>query len=96
MEHRTCAETLDGTRPVRTRPQVDGIVVSVREPESKQDAPGCLHAKRVDELFSHEAHRRGAEDDDALLVQSNDALIRPKIEQFGEVQLLVVRRVAAA
>ena len=96
MEHRAGAKAVDRTAPIRARPQIDGVVVSVGEPEPKQDAAGRLQPERVDELLSHEAHRGRAEDDDALLVQPNDALIRPKIEQFGEVQIVAARRVVAA
>ena len=45
-------------------------------------------AERVDELLAQQAHRRRAQDDDALLVQPDDALIRPEIEQLGEVEAL--------
>ena len=87
MEHRAGAEAVHRAAPVRACPQIDGVVISVCEPEPKQDAARGLQPERVDELLSHEAHRGRAEDDDALLVQPNDALIRPKIEQFGEVQI---------
>ena len=70
-------------------------MVPVCEPEPKQDAPRRLQPERVDELLSHQAHRGRAQDDDSLLVQANDALIRPKIEQFGEVQIVAVRRIVA-
>jgi len=96
MEHRPGAKAVDWATPIRSRTQIDRVVVSVCEPEPKQDAPGRLQPERVDELLSHEAHRRRAEDDDSLLVQSNDALIRPKIKQLGEVQLVAVQRVVAA
>ena len=71
-------------------------MVSVCKPEPKQDAASCLQAERVDELLSHQAHRGRAEDHDALLVQPNNALVGPKIEQLGEVQIVASRRVAAA
>ena len=86
MEHRAGAEAVHRTAPIRACPQIDGVVISVCEAEPKQDAARCVQPQRIDELLSHEAHRGRAEDDDALLVQPNDALIRPKIEQFGEVQ----------
>jgi len=96
LEHRPGAKAVDWATPIRSRTQIDRVVVSVCEPEPKQDAPGRRQPERVDELLSHEAHRRRAEDDHSLLVQSNDALIRPKIKQLGEVQLVAVRRVVAA
>ena len=88
-------EAVHRAAPVRACPQIDGVVVSVGEPEPKQDAARGLQPERVDELLSHEAHGRRAEDDDALLVQSNDALIGPEIEQFGEVQIVAGRRIVA-
>ena len=44
--------------------------------------------ERVDELLSQQAHRGRAQDDDALLVQPDDALIGPEIEELGELQWL--------
>ena len=96
MEHRPCAKAVLRVAPIRSRPQIDRVVVSVREPEPKQHAAGGLEPERVDELLSHETHRGRAEDDDSLLVQSNDPLIGPKIEQFGEVKIAAVRCVVAA
>ena len=37
--------------------------------------------KRVNELLSQETHRGGAQNDDALLMQPDDALIGPEVEQ---------------
>ena len=96
MEHRPGAKAVHRAAPIRSRTQIDRVVVSVREPEAKQHAAGCFEPERVDELLSHEAHRGRAEDDDTLLVQSNDPLIGPEIEQFGEVQIVAVRWVVAA
>ena len=96
VEHGAGAEALRRAGPVRARPQVDRVVVAIREPESKQDAARGLDAERVDELLAHQPHRRGAEDHDALLVQADDALIRAKIEQFREMQAGARRLVVAA
>jgi hypothetical protein len=71
-------------------------MISIREPEPKQDTPRSAQPEGVDEFLSHEPHRRCAEDDHALLVQPDNALIGPKIEQFGEVEILAGGRVAAA
>ena len=90
MEHCAGPDAVHWAAPIRACPQIDGVVVAVGEPEPKEDAPSGLKPERVDELLSHEAHGGRAQDDDALLVQSNDALIGPKIEQFGEVQRLAV------
>ena len=62
-------------------------MVSVGEPESNRDASGGFEAQRVDQLFAQQSHRRRAQDDDTLLVQPDDALIRPKVEQFCEMQV---------
>jgi hypothetical protein len=70
-------------------------VVSVCEPKPKQNAAGSVEPESVDELLSHEAHRGRAEDDHALLVQPNDALIGPKIEQLGKVQFVETWRLSA-
>ena len=77
--------------PIRALPQIDGVVVTVREPEPHQEAPSRLEPERVDQFLSHQAHRGGAEDDDALLVEPDDALVGPEIEQFGELQIVAVR-----
>ena len=93
MEHRACTEAVDRAAPIRACAQIDGVVVAVGEAEPKQDAPRGLQSERVDELLAHQAHRGRAQDDDSLLVQADDALIRPEIEQFGEVQRVAARRV---
>ena len=96
MEHRAGPKAIDRATPIRARAQVDGIVVAVREPEPEQDAPRRLEPERVDELLAHQAHRGRAQDDDALFVQSNDALIGSEIEQFGEMQIVTAGRVAVS
>jgi hypothetical protein len=93
MQHRPGTKTVYRTRPPGSCPEIDGVVVSIREPESKQDAASCLQPECVDELLPHEAHRRRAEDDHALLVQPNDTLIRTEVEQFGEMESVVIRRI---
>jgi len=55
-------------------------VIAVREPEPQQDAASRIAPERVDELLPHEAHRGGAEDHHALLVQPDDPLVGPEIE----------------
>ena len=47
-------------------------------------------------LLAKKSHRRRAENDDTLLVQADDPLIRTKIEQFCEVQIFAVRRLVPA
>ncbi len=95
MQHRAGTEAVHRAAPIRACPQIDRVVIAVREPEPKQDATSGLQTQRVDELLSHQAHRGRAENHHALLVQADDALIRSEIEQFGEVQMLATRRVVA-
>jgi hypothetical protein len=95
VKHRARAEAVHWTAPLGASPQIDRIVISVREPEPEQHAAGCVQPERVDELLSHETHRGRAEDDYSLLVQPDDALIGPEIEQLREVQVTVVGRVVA-
>ena len=71
-------------------------MVSVGEPEPNRYPSGCLEAQRVDQLFAKESHRRRADDDDTLIVQPDNPLIRTKIEQFCEVQVFVSRRLVPA
>ena len=51
-----------------------------------------LEPQRVDELLAQQAHGRRAQDDDALLVQPDDALIGTEIEHLGEVEVLQIHR----
>ena len=66
-------------------------MIPVRVPEPQQQAPRGLESQRVDELLPQQAHRRRAQDDDALLMQADDALIRAKIEQFSEIEMVLHR-----
>jgi hypothetical protein len=96
LEHRTCPESVHRVRPLRSFPQVHRIVVSVGEPEPNRYPPGSLETQRIDQLFAKKSHRRRADDDDTLIVQSDNPLIRPKIEQFCEVQVFVSGRFVPA
>src|SRR5688572_24725275 len=95
LKHRTIPNSIQWIRPRRPLTQVHRIVVSVGEPESNRDPPGCLETQRVDQLLAEEAHRRRAQDDDPLLVQSDNPLVWTKVEQFCEVQVPSPRRVVA-
>lgn len=95
VQHRPGAQAVERRAPLRSRAQVDGVVVTVGEAEAQQQPPCRLGADRVDEFLAQQAHRRSAEDHDPLLVQSDDALIRPEVEQLGEVLRMTGRRVAA-
>ena len=70
-------------------------MIPLREPEPNRHASGGLQAQRIDQLLPQQTHRRRAENDDPLLVQADDSLIRPEIEEFCEVQVLPIRRVVA-
>ena len=96
LKHRTCRESVHWVGPRRSFPEVDRIVVSVGEPEPYRDSSGCFEAQRVDQLFAKEPHRRRAEDDDTLIVEPENPLIRTKIEQFCEVQVFVSGRLVPA
>jgi hypothetical protein len=84
------ANAVQRIRPRRPLAQAHRIVVSVSETESNRDPSGRLEAQRIDQLLTKEAHRRRAEDNDPLLVQADDPLVRPKVEQFCEMQILAV------
>ena len=84
------AQSLARIRPGAPIAQAHGVVVPVCEAEPHQQPARRLGAQRIDQLFSQQAHRRGAENDDALFVEANDAFIRPKIEQLGELHAAVV------
>ena len=95
LKQRTVPNAVQRIRPLRPLTQIHRIVVSVGKPESDRDPPGCLEAQRIDQLFAEEAHSRRAQDDDSLLVESDNPLIRPKVEQFCKVQVPAFRRVVA-
>ena len=96
LEHCTCPEAVHRVGPLRSFPQVHRIVVSVGEPEPNRYPSGCLEAQRVDQLFAKQSHRRRADNDDTLIVQPDNSLIRPKIEEFCEVQVFVSGRLVPA
>jgi hypothetical protein len=95
MEQRAGTKALNGTTPFGACAQVDGVVIPVREPKPQQEATRRFGSQRVDEFLSHQTHGRCTEDDDTLLVQPNDTLIGPEVEQFGKVQIVTVWRMVA-
>jgi hypothetical protein len=95
VEHRARSNSLERIRPPRPLAQVHRIVVPVGEPQSNRYPPGRLEAQGINQLLAQEPHGGRAENDDALLVQSDDPLIGPKVEQFCEVQVLTLWRVVA-
>jgi hypothetical protein len=92
LKHRTRPKAIHGVRPRRPFAQVHGIVVSIGKPEANRQPPGCLEAQRIDQLFAKESHRRRTQNDDTLIVKPDNSLIRTEIEQFREVQVVVIRR----
>ena len=92
LKHRTRPNSVQRIRPLRPLTQVHCIVISVGKPESNRYPFGRLEAQSIDQLFAEESHGGRAEDDHALLVQSDNPLIRPKVEQFCEVEILALRR----
>ena len=68
-------------------------MVSIREPEPQKETSGVVDAKGIDQLFTHQAHCRCAQKHDALLVQSDDALIGPEIKQLSDVKVSEIGRV---
>jgi hypothetical protein len=90
------ANAVQRIRPLRALSQVHGIVVSICEAESNRNPAGCLETQRVDQLLAEQAHSRGTEDDHALLMQSDDPLVGPKVEQFRKVKILALGRFVAA
>ena len=74
---------LDHAAPIA---QADRIVVPVRETESHEEAASGLRPQRIDQLLSQQAHGGRAEDHHSLLLEPNDALIGPKIEELRQLQ----------
>ena len=92
MKDRAGPEPFERARPLRSVAQTDGIVVPVRVAKPQHQASCCLEPQRVDELLAQQAHGGRAQDDDALLVQPDDALIGAEIENLGEVEVLQIHR----
>jgi hypothetical protein len=80
------------TRPFGPVAQTDGIVVPVRVSESKHQTSGRLETKGINELPAQQTHGGRTQNDDALFVQPDDALIRPEIENLSQVEVLEIDR----
>jgi hypothetical protein len=76
------------TRPIGAAAQTHGIVVSVGVAKPQHQASRGVDPQRIDEFFAHQPHGDGTQDDDALLVQSDDAKVRPKIEHLRQMEML--------
>jgi hypothetical protein len=88
----TRPEAFQRVRPFGPIAQTHGIVVPVCVSEPQQHASRRLQSQRLNELFAQETYRGGAQNDDALLMKSDDSLIWAEIEQLGEVQVLQIHR----
>ena len=84
VQHGAGAQAVGGRRPGRTLAQVHRVVVAVGEPEAQQQAPRHVDAERVDQLLAQQAHRRRAQDHDALVVQPDHPEIGAEVEQLGQ------------
>jgi hypothetical protein len=87
VKHRAGSNSLDWIGPVRSFAQVDRVVVSVGVPESNRHASRSFESKGIDQLFPQQSHGRRTQDDDPLLVQPDDALVRAKVQQFREMRI---------
>jgi hypothetical protein len=84
-----CSSTkrLDGVSDRRgSAAQAHGVVIAIGESETKHQPTSRLDAECVDQLFSQQSHRRRAQDHDALVIEPDNALVRAKVEQFGELK----------
>jgi hypothetical protein len=79
MKHRPGTKTVKGIRPVGSRAEIDGIVITVGKTETKKYSSRRFSPESIDELLAHEAHGGGAQNDHALLVQPDDSLVGTKI-----------------
>src|SRR5688572_10899037 len=82
------AQPFERCRPVRAITQTDRVVIPIGESEAQEDSPRGLESQRVDELFAEQPHSRRAQDDDSLLVQADDPLVGPKLEELSEMVAL--------
>jgi hypothetical protein len=91
VKHRACSYAVGHALPFGPVAQADSVMVPVRVPEPKHQAPGRFRPQRINELLAQQAHRRRAQDDDSLLVQADNTEIRPKIKQFGGIEVLEIQ-----
>ena len=59
-------------------------MVAIDEAKPQEQPPRRFEIKRVDQLLAKQPHGRRAQQDDALLVQPDDPLIGPKIEDLTQ------------
>jgi hypothetical protein len=90
LKHSTRPNSLYWIAPVGSLAEIYSIVIPICKPEPNRQASGRLESQGVDQLLPQKTHRSGAKNDDALLMQANDAFIWPEVEQFCEVQVLAI------
>ena len=83
VKHRTCANSVEGVRPMHAMTQAHGIVISVGKPEAHQQSSRRIGAERLNELLAQQPQRRGAQNHHALLVEPNHPFVWAKIQQLG-------------
>ena len=76
-------EPFQRVRPLGSIAQTHRIVIPVRVPKPQHEASSGLQPQGIDQLLAQQTHGGRAEDDDPLLVQPDDALIRAKVENLG-------------
>ena len=86
MEDSAGTKPFERIHPSGSVAQADSVVIPVRKAEPEHKTPRGLDAQCVNQLFAQQPHGRGTENDDALLVQPDDALIRTEIEHLGEIE----------
>ena len=64
-------------------------MIAVRITKAQHDASCRFKPQGVDELFAQEAHGGRAQNDDTLLVQSDDAQIGSEIEHLRKIEMLL-------
>jgi len=84
VDRRGCPHPVEGVGPAELVLEVDCVVVAVGEAEPQQDAARGFDAQRLDEFLPQQAHRGGAQDDDPLLAEPDQALARAEIEDLVE------------
>ena len=89
MEHGPQPHPVERVGPLDLRPQVDGVVVTVGESEPDQEPAGGLDADRRDELAPEHTERHGADQEDALFVKPDYALVGPELEQVRQPEVEV-------
>jgi hypothetical protein len=81
VKYGTCLEAFQGGCPFRAFAQAHGIVVPVCVPEPQHQASRRLESQRVNEFLAQKTHCGSAQNNDALLMEPDDPLIRAEIEQ---------------